>query len=90
MGPQGRRRLSCVCRGASVSLTADRRRQLSGMDAAPIEGDHLWREFLGAVSDQFQIGRFALPTMIYLENSVVVKVLWRVRSATNRLFFKRG
>ena len=32
------------------------------MDAAPIEGDHLWREFLGAVSDQFSMGRFALPT----------------------------
>ena len=48
MGAQGRRRLSGVGRGASVSLT-DRRKQLSGMDAAQIEGHHLWREFLGAV-----------------------------------------
>ena len=32
------------------------------MDAAQIEGHHLWREFLGAVSDQFSMGRFALPT----------------------------
>jgi hypothetical protein len=31
------------------------------MDAAQIEGHHLWREFLGAVSDQFSMGRFALP-----------------------------
>ena len=62
MGAQGRRRLSGVGRGASVSLTADRRKQLSGMDAAQIEGHHLWREFLGAVSDQFSMGRFALPT----------------------------
>jgi hypothetical protein len=52
VGAQGRRRLSGVGRGASVSLT-DRRKQLSGMDAAQIEGHHLWREFLGAVSDQF-------------------------------------
>jgi hypothetical protein len=64
VGAQGRRRLSGVGRGASVSLTADRRKQLSGMDAAQIEDHHLWREFLGAVSDQFSMGRFALPTMI--------------------------
>ena len=44
MGAQGRRRLSGVGRGASVSLTADRRKQLSGMDAAQIDGHHLWRE----------------------------------------------
>jgi hypothetical protein len=49
VGAQGRRRLSGVGRGASVSLTADRRKQLSGMDAAQIEGHHLWSEFLGAV-----------------------------------------
>ena len=34
MGAQGGRRLSGVGRGASVSLTADRRKQMSGMDAA--------------------------------------------------------
>ena len=32
MGTQGRRRLSGVGRGASVSLTANRRKQLSGME----------------------------------------------------------
>ena len=48
MGAQGRGRLSGVGRGASVSLTADRRKQLSGMDAAQIDGHRLWREFLGA------------------------------------------
>jgi len=48
VGAQGRPRLSGVGRGASVSLTADRRKQLSGMDAAQIDGHHLWREVLGA------------------------------------------
>jgi hypothetical protein len=62
MGAQGRHRLSCVGRGASVSLTAGRPKQLSGIDAARIEGHHLWRDFLGAVSDPFSMGRFALPT----------------------------
>ena len=61
MGTQGRRRLSGVGRGASVSLTADRRKPLSGMDAAQIEGHHLLRES-GCVIDQFLMGRFALPT----------------------------
>jgi hypothetical protein len=67
-GRKAGRRLSCVGRGASVSLTADRRKQLSGMDAAQIEGDHLWREFLGAVSDQFSMGRFALPAHVLFQN----------------------
>jgi hypothetical protein len=52
VGGQGRRRLSGIGRGAPISLTADRRKQLSGMDAAQIEGHHLWREFLGAVSQR--------------------------------------
>jgi hypothetical protein len=38
VGAQGRRRLSCVGRGASVLPTADRGKQLS--DAAQIEGHH--------------------------------------------------
>ena len=37
------------------------------MDAAKIEGHHLWREFLGAV-DQFSMGRFALPTHFLFQN----------------------
>ena len=37
MGVQGRPRLSGIGRGASVSLTAGRRKQLSGMDAAQID-----------------------------------------------------
>jgi hypothetical protein len=41
--------------------------KLSGMDAAQIEGHHLWREFLGAV-DQFSMGRFALPTHVLFQN----------------------
>jgi hypothetical protein len=44
-------------RGAPVSLTADRRKQLSGMDAAQIEGHHLRREFLGAVSQRMILFR---------------------------------
>jgi hypothetical protein len=38
------------------------------MDAAQIEGDHLWREFLGAVSDQFSMGRSLSQRMILFQN----------------------
>jgi hypothetical protein len=39
-------------------LTAGRWQQLSGMDAAQIEGHRLWREFSGAV-ERFSMARFA-------------------------------
>jgi hypothetical protein len=38
------------------------------MDAAQIEGHHLWREFLGAVSDQFSMAVSLSQRMILFQN----------------------
>ena len=63
MGAQGGRRLSGVGRGASVSLTADRRKQMSGMDAAQIDGDHRWRGFLGGspINSRWAVSWLRMP-----------------------------
>ncbi len=79
MGAQGRRRLSGVGRGASVSLTADRRKQLSGMDAAQIEGHHLWREFLGAVSQRMILFQNLLQTVTQQLDAFAQRTVYETR-----------
>jgi hypothetical protein len=53
------------------------------MDADPIEGQHLWREFRGAV-DQFSAGRFARTQAAALQLDAVA-LFCRRHSATASL-----